>query len=48
MELGVLRLNPNSLTGGKNRLWHRVKVDSGVGLHAHGKCVGVEYGVDIR
>jgi hypothetical protein len=32
-----------------SRLWHRVKVDSGKGLpKAHGKCVGVHSGVDIR
>ncbi len=26
------RSNPKSLAGGKSRLWHRVKVDSGIGL----------------
>jgi hypothetical protein len=31
------------------RLWHRAKVDSGIGLpNAHGKCVGVDSGGDIR
>ncbi len=30
-------------------LWHRVKVDSGIGLpNAHGNCVGVDSGVDVR
>ncbi len=34
---------------GKSRLWHMVKVDSGIGLpNAHGKRVGVDSGVDIR
>jgi len=33
------RPNPKSLTGRLSRLWHRV---------AHGKCVGVDSGVDIR
>jgi hypothetical protein len=28
----VQRPNPKSLTGGSSRLWHRVKVDSGIGL----------------
>jgi hypothetical protein len=28
----VQRPNPKSLTGGESRLWHRVKVDSGIGL----------------
>ncbi len=44
----VQRPNPKSLTGGWSRLWHRVKVDSGTGLPAHGTCVWVDYGVDIR
>jgi hypothetical protein len=26
------RTNPMSLTGGKSRLWHKVKADSGLGL----------------
>ncbi len=37
----TLRLNPKSLIGVYSRLWHRVKVDSGIGLPI-GKCVGVE------
>jgi hypothetical protein len=32
MELVALGLNPKSLTGGESRLWHRDKVDSGIGL----------------
>ncbi len=31
-HLPYQRLNPKSLTRGKSRLWHRVKVDSGIGL----------------
>jgi hypothetical protein len=39
--LEILRPNPKSLTGGLSRLWHRDRVD-------HGKCVGVDHGLDIR
>jgi hypothetical protein len=32
MKSARLRPNPKSLTGGYSRLWHRVKVDSDIGL----------------
>ncbi len=40
-----LRPNPKSLIGELSRLWHRVKVDSGIGLSC--KYVGVDSEVDI-
>ncbi len=44
-----LRPNPKSLTGGLSQLWHRIKVDSDIGLPmVNAKCVWVDSEVDIR